>query len=398
MRSSVVVWLAILALVASCTSSARAPRKKDYARALGEGENALELVTDRSEYPDFRAMYGDSDSILRALRESRGWFDKPSSKRHYPVAGFTHDRVAYSLDRLIEIVASAQSPEELSGLIALNFDVYRSVGWDGSGEVLFTAYYQPIFDGSRQPTAAFSEPLYGLPADLVKAEDGTPLGRRVGETLVAYPTRREIETTNLLKGQGLELVYLKNRLDAFIIHVQGSAKIRLPDDTFVHVGYAGKTDRGYTSIGQELVADGHIADDDLSLSAIREFFSRRPDLLDDYLQRNDSYVFFTETGPGGPYGSLGLPVTSYRTIATDKTIFPRGAPCAVATRMPKLSPGGSDRVEDFVALVCDQDTGGAIRSPGRCDVFVGTGEAAERVAGHTKYEGRLFYLMAKERP
>lgn len=43
----------------------------------------------------------------------------------------------------------------------------------------------------------------------------------------------------------------------------------------------------------------------------------------------------------------------------------------------------------------DQDSGGAIRSAGRADLFFGIGPAAEGPAGRLYAEGRLYYLFLK---
>jgi membrane-bound lytic murein transglycosylase A len=43
----------------------------------------------------------------------------------------------------------------------------------------------------------------------------------------------------------------------------------------------------------------------------------------------------------------------------------------------------------------DQDTGGAIRTAGRADIYLGVGPNAERLAGSTKVEGQLYYLFLK---
>lgn len=394
------MFRATLALVTamflfSCASQHK-EEVKDYSRALPEGAPALELVTDPVEFPDFRAMFADLESLDSALEASAEYMTKPSSKQWFPVQEFTHSRVERSLAALREVVGKSQSPMEFAGFMRSNFDVYRSVGWNGEGEVLFTAYYQPIFDGRRERGGAYVHPVYGLPEDLVKDKDGTPLGRRDGERVVSYFSRAELEANGHLDGQGLEVAWLESKLDAFIIHVQGSAKLRLEDGSFMYIGYAGKTDREYTSIGKELVADGKIPSDELSLAAIRGWFDQNPEELDEYLQRNESYVFFLETGPGGPWGSLGAPVTAWRTIATDKSVFPRASPCAVETVVPRLRSGGGLTQTPITTLVFDQDTGGAIRSAGRCDLFVGIGDEAERIAGHTQHEGRLFYFLVKE--
>jgi membrane-bound lytic murein transglycosylase A len=44
----------------------------------------------------------------------------------------------------------------------------------------------------------------------------------------------------------------------------------------------------------------------------------------------------------------------------------------------------------------DQDTGGAIRTAGRADVYLGSGDEAEQVAGATRSEGQLYYFFVKE--
>ncbi len=382
--------------VLGCSSDPSNSEVADYSKPLPEGARALELVTDPAQYPDFRAMWRDRTGIMRALDNSLDYFSKPSSHNFYPSQGFTHERVVASLKEMRDILGKSQSEQEFSGYCRLAFDVYRSVGWNGRGTVLFTAYYQPIFDGSLEATGEYRHPLYRLPADLVKADDGTPLGRRSGERIVSSWTRKEIDQDKPFVGQGLELVWLKSALDAFIIHVQGSAQIKLPDGSPHYIGYAGKTEHAYTSIGKELVADGKFKAEDLSLARIRSYFAAHPQDVSEYLNRNESFVFFTETDGGGPYGSLGAPVTAYRTIATDKSIFPRGALCAIETQVPQIVAGHL-QPRDLSALVFDQDTGGAIRSAGRCDLFVGTGDQAEQIAGHTKYEGELFYLFVKER-
>ncbi|NEQ99109.1 MAG: murein transglycosylase, partial [Cyanothece sp. SIO2G6] len=43
----------------------------------------------------------------------------------------------------------------------------------------------------------------------------------------------------------------------------------------------------------------------------------------------------------------------------------------------------------------DQDTGGAIRGPGRVDIFMGIGDAAGDRAGLTRANGQLYYLLLK---
>jgi membrane-bound lytic murein transglycosylase A len=351
--------------------------------------------------PDFRPSFAARERIGTALGESLSYFAKPSSQGWFPYrlpdGELTHERQVRTLQALERILAASESAEEFHGWCLLAFDVYRSVGWDGSGEVLFTAYCEPVFTGSTKRTERFRYPLYTLPADLVKEPDGTPLGRRTEDgRVVPYYTRGEIEGGRLLAGS--ELVWLADPFEVYIAHVQGSARVNLPEGRQMCVGYAGKTDHPYTSVGQHLVEDGRIQAADLSLATLRRFFREHPEELSRVLAVNASYVFFIERDPG-PYGSLGARVTPRASIATDKSVFPRGGLCAIVTRLPAASDPGPDgvlRMEPTSVLVLDQDTGGAIRSAGRCDVFIGTGDEAERIAGYTREEGRLYYLFLKD--
>jgi membrane-bound lytic murein transglycosylase A len=68
----------------------------------------------------------------------------------------------------------------------------------------------------------------------------------------------------------------------------------------------------------------------------------------------------------------------------------------VDTHVPQPLPAGGQRQERFRQFLLDQDTGGAIRAPGRADIYLGIGERAGRIAGWTFSEGRLYYLFLKE--
>lgn len=369
------------------------PPAKDYSRPLPPGSPALRKITDPALMPDFRGDFAlDRDELLRALDESIKYLSYPSSTRYYPIQGITHARAANSLIAFRDLYVSVHSGEELHQKILGMFDVYESVGCDDRGTVLFTGYYTPIFEASLTPDSEYRWPLYALPEDLAKGPEGECLGRRLSDdTLVPYYTRAEIDEGAL---SGNELVWLKDRFAAYVCTVQGSARLRLPDGSWFRVGYAGNNGMEYVSVGRLLVADGLIPKDRLSLSGLMEFFARNPEKMDAILTRNPRYVFFQRT-EGEPTGSLGVPVTTRRSIATDKSLFPRGCLAFVETKVPAAN-GPGIRQEPFERFMLDQDTGGAIRAAGRCDIYLGIGDAAGRIAGYTMNEGKLFYLFLKE--
>ncbi len=367
----------------------------NYSRPLAEGVSALRRVT--GPVPDLAEAYrGADDLLLAAIDRSLGWFDAPSSRRFFPLDGVTHDRARASLVAMRRLLTAGSTPQRFQAEVERLFDIYESVGYDGRGTVLFTGYYAPVFAASDTPTGPFQHPLYRRPADLATDElTGEPLGRRLADgSIVPYPTRREIEASGMLAGN--ELVWLDSPLAVYIVHINGSAKLRVQqpggEPEVLFVGYAGKTDRPYKGLGQSMVEAGLVGADELSLSAIKRVYERDPQRVVELIRDNESYVFFAEYDGGRwPAGSLGVPVTARRTLATDKKIYPRGGVVLVDT-MEVTFTGQRSR---FLQLMLDQDTGGAIQAPGRADIFMGIGAGAEILAGGQYAEGGLYYLFLK---
>lgn len=337
------------------------------------------------------ALDGDRGDLLEALDRSLEWFAKPSSRESFPSGRISHSHAWASVAAFRELVAGVSDPQELERIIVDEFDFYESVGHDGRGTVLFTGYYAPLFEGSRERDAVNRYPLYRRPADLVvDSVGGAVIGRRVGGRIVPYPSRAEIEESGLLEGS--ELVWLSDPFEAYLIHIQGSASIRLSDGTIMRVGYAGNNGHDYVSVSRQLLADGKLAEDEISLDEVRGYFESHPSELMPYLWRNPRYVFFREVDAADwPTGSLGARLTPLRSLASDKQVFPPGGVVYVVTR----APDSEGRARWFERFMVDQDSGGAIRSPGRADIYYGVGPEAERRAGGQYSDGRLYFLFLK---
>ncbi len=362
----------------------------DYSRPLPPGQLALRKIGPEA-YPDFSRGFADRAGLEEAIRNSLEYLGRPSSRRYFPYGDVSHARAVRSLERFLELLRTARSGTEFDAAIRREFDVYQSVGWDGRGTVWFTGYYTPIFEGRRQREGRFRYPLYAKPVDLVVDPEGVVLGRRRpdGSVEPGYPTRRQIEEGRILDGQ--EIAWLKDPFEAYVATVQGSAKLRLPDGTLYELGYAGNNGHEYTPIAKQMIADGVIDKNRLSLQTLLEYFRANPQKTYYYTWKNDRYVFFQER-PGGTWGSLNVQVTPYRTIATDKSVYPRACLSYLVTTLPR--PGGQQGA--YAGFALDQDTGGAIRAAGRCDLYIGTGPSAESIAGRVGAEGKLYYLFVKE--
>jgi len=283
-----------------------------------------------------------------------------------------------------------------------HFTAYR-IAPGKSKRGFLTGYFQPEVPGSRNPGPGYATPLYRRPADLVVAgaastgqvDKRLSAARRTDSgKLVPYFTRREIER-GALRGRGLELVYLTNPVDAFFIHVQGSARIALNDGGVMRVGFAAKNGHPYTSIGKVLVDKGELPRDKVTMTTIRDWFARNPGRIDEITGRNKSFIFFREITGGdadlGPEGAQGVPLTPERSLAVDRDFHELGVPFWIDAELPD----GRGGLTPFRKLVIAQDTGSAIRGVARGDIFFGSGDDAGRRAGPTQHDGDFYMLLPK---
>jgi membrane-bound lytic murein transglycosylase A len=289
--------------------------------------------------------------------------------------------------RFRQLLTTARSAAKLQAAVAREFTFLQATGKDGQGTVSFTGYFEPIHTASRVPTTEFRYPLFRRPPEFATWTK-------------PHPTRSQLEGTDGLQFtksslKGLELVWLRDRLEAFLIQVQGSAQLRLTDGSTMTIGFAGHTDHPYTGIGRELVKAGKIKLEELTLPAVLRYFQQNPADLDIYLPRNQRFVFFQDTRGAPAMGSLGVPVTAERSIATDKTLFPPGALALIQAQIPYPGPNRTLEQQRVTRYVLDQDTGGAIKGAGRVDLFMGTGALAGDRAGLINSTGQLYYPLLK---
>ncbi len=393
MRAKQIIIVLLILLVVGTSSCRKRDRGGSAAfdRTLAPGEQALQLINTR-DYPRFSMRHTSVSDLRKGIKHSMSYLRSPSAAQHFPINGVRKEQVIRGLQKFDSYLHQhpRMSDRELNDYIRRHFTLYRSVGYDRRGSVLFTGYYTPIFKASKQRHGPYQFPLYKRPHDLVSGKTGKEMSHRRLRNggLEPYPSRAVIERTNMLRGT--ELIWLTSAIDAFIIHVQGSARVRLENGQLAEIGYNGTNGHDYVSVGLALVADGHFKKHELSLEKMRAFFARNPHFINRYINKNPRFVFFKYTD-GGPFGSLGPPVTTDISIATDKSIFPRGALCWVQApstdqQLRKINYGG---------FRLDQDTGGAIRAPGKCDLYMGVGAHAEKRAGRQMATGQLFYLVAK---
>lgn len=318
------------------------------------------------------------ENNLRYLQSSEAL----SAYENFSEVGFSRERVEESLLRFRVLLKESKSAEQLWAGLTEEFALIRSPGSDGRGTVQFTGYFQPVYAASRTRSAHFKFPIYRPPADF----------ERWGSQ---HPSRRELEGYDGTGGtfealRGRELAFLSSRWEAFMIHVQGSALLELSDGSKMAVGFAAATNYRFVGISREFLRSRRVAWNNLGV-----FFGTHPEELNEYLARNNRYIFFRENPTPSPVGSLGVPVISGRSIATDKRRLPPGALGLIRTTLPTSAGDGSIELVRTSRLVLDQDTGSAIRGAGRADVFMGTGVDGQRRANHLFAPGELYYLLLK---
>lgn len=279
------------------------------------------------------------------------------------------------------------------------FTPYLLTNPDGTTNGLVTGYYEPLLRGARTRSATFSQPVLGVPPDLLTIELGDVLpnlknmrlrGRLQGNKVVPYYSRADIVSREKEFADRV-LFWVDDAIELFFLQIQGSGRIKLPDGKLVRVGYADQNGHPYQSIGRVLIERGDLKPEQASMQGIQAWARANPERLNELLNSNPSYVFFRELASNGrseegPIGALGVPLSKERSIAVDPASVPLGAPVFLATTRPNSSL-------PLQRLMLAQDTGGAIRGVVRADFFWGFGPDAGAQAGKMKQQGQMWVLL-----
>ena len=352
--------------VAGCGSRPKAPQQPvaSPAPAAGSGASSAHprsrwVPVDWSELPGFER--DDTSAAWNAWLQS---CEKPPSALA---------RLCPQVRRL-----TLASDAERRAWIRANLRPYRVQATTGQAQGLLTGYYEPLFDGARQRQPGFETPLYAPPA-----------GLRQG---ASWYTRQQIDQNALLAGR--ELVWLRDAVDAMIVQIQGSGRVRVREAgggvRTVRMAFAGTNGQPFRSPARWLMQQG--ATRDASWPGVRAALAARPHLVQPFMWSNPRVVFFKEEALSsvdehfGPRGAQGVPLTAGRSIAVDPRSIPYGTPVWLVSS----GPAGT-----LQRLVLAQDTGSAITGAVRADFFAGTGEEAGTFAGSLKQPLYLWALWPK---
>lgn len=383
-----------------------------------EPNKAMRPVSGTIEIKDDLAL----ENLNKDLDVLIGYHD--SAPRRTLVYG---DRIHLSCEysqALRSLKAELNPQANFQDLVRKYFDVFEVYGGKRWGEVLITGYYEPVIEGRRKFNKKFAQALYRTPKDLVvvdlnaykerfphfpfwneksiEQKNGMILRGRLVDAeklrrVVPYWSRAEIDQNGKLTKDNLELAFV-DPVEAFFMQIQGSGTIRFDDKTELRLTYSSQNGHPYESIGKFLT--DKIPLEKMSLQRIEAYLKTlSASQIQSILNQNPSYVFFEENKIGEPVTYSGTPVVAGRTIATDRSLFPKGSIGLLEFEKPQFAkPEDVDasKTEKVQRLVFDQDTGGAIRGGARVDLFIGRGKEAKQIAGVLKSPGRLFYFAPKK--
>ena len=374
-----------------------------YPQQYKDIQTQAEALQPVYSFPEFRDDL-DYRYLTLAIQRNIEYLRKLPSRSIfvYGPHKFTCHQVLESQKDFLAIVTRGLTDEELNREIRKHFQIYRAAGGSDNRKVLFTGYYEPVFEASLKRSSVYRYPIYRKPADLIRIDLSLFDGKYRGQTIVGrfhnnsvqpYYTRFQIECSGALEGKGLEIAWLKDPLDAYLLHIEGAGQLRLPDGDSIYVGYESSNGRRYRSFGKYLMDRGLLSPKQMGLKNIRQYLTRHPKVIDEVLNYNDSYTFFKRVEQG-PLGNINVPLTRGRSLALDDDLFPKGALAFISTQKPRIDDRG--KITGWTSLsrfVLNQDTGSAIKGAGRADLYWGSGPRAGVEAWHIKHHGDLYVLI-----
>ncbi len=244
----------------------------------------------------------------------------------------------------------------------------------GEKEGLFTGYFEPMLNGSKNKTEKYQYPVYSRPQNLTANEE--------------YLTRSDIEA-GALKNKKLEILYVDNKVDLFFAHIQGSMRVKLNDSREIRLSYAGRNNHRFTAIANPMIEKKLIPRSLANSGSVRDWLKENPDKADEIMNINDAYTFYKVFDGEYVIGAQNVPLTAERSLAIDNEMLPYGSLLWIETKLKNKT----GKTQPYNRLMVSQDTGSAIKGVVRGDIFFGNGKEAEEKAFYMANRGRYYILL-----
>lgn len=276
--------------------------------------------------------------------------------------------------------ADINTKDQAKHFFEQNFTPYKiSLSDRSENKGLITGYFEPEVKSSKTPSKDFSAPILRLPKDhkypdqLILPED------------IRFPSRQDYinASADIVEGKTNTIINQEDIIgwldpvDAFFIHIQGSAVLSFDTENKLRIAYAGRNGHPYRSIGKYLINLGYFKKGELTYEKLKNWLKAHPDKVNDIFAYNASYIYFAPSKnqdmSSGPIAAAGVALTPQVSIAIDRKFYPYHLP--IWAEYENLD--GKNTQNLFIT----QDTGAAIKGAIRADLFFGRGEEAGLKAG-----------------
>ena len=282
---------------------------------------------------------------------------------------------------------------------SISYNYSENVFSKGDDLGLFTGYYEPLIEGSTTYTNEYKYPIYSYPENYIKVHLGDfnkslkgkfITGKITDNSFIPADSRNEINKGYIdLKSK--VLYWLKDDVEAFFLHIQGSGIIELPNGKKERIMYDGNNGYDYFAIGKELIKKNYISKENLSMQSIKKWLKNNQDKKDEILELNKRYIFFKKSNDLFAKGSQNTALIAQRSLAIDINWIPLGIPLWI-----DIDNYGDPNKLRIKKLMISQDTGSAIKGIIRGDIFFGTGNKPGLLAGKFKQYGKYYVLLPRK--
>ncbi len=341
----------------------------------------------------------DRAGLLRALSDDAAYWRSRPDSAEIRIGTDTYDapRMRATMQALADLFSARLSPEELRKALESRFRIYRASADDGTGKTVITGYYEAEIPVTAAPDAEHKYPVYLRPPDLIKTTPAMGVDFDYGRygpdgKLVRHYSTQQVHA-GALSGKGLELVWSAHPAQIMLLQIQGSGVLRFPDGDYIRAGFDGANGWPYRSVQKLLMDCGEVPA--MSFKDFIGYLASQGPREERLTDLDPRYVYFRRMPKdGSPYGAMGRALTPGRSVAIDPKYIPLGLFGLLKSRRPVAGASGLS-FRDFSRFVATEDTGSAIRGPGRVDLFWGSGEAAETEASAMKAPGELYLFVLK---
>ncbi len=377
------LYLFTLVFLTSCNTTLFTPYRSSSSRLDAPSHAPTDDVPifSRVRFSDLPGYKNDSpNAILTGLLASCHSFNQIAPTQHVgtetlPLRALDWHRTCLNIKRYFKSnqILDRRFFESL-------FIPYRVSSKKSGKSGLFTGYYEAELQASYTQHHQYRYPIYKRPNDL----------KKINNKFKPYFTREQI-AAGKLKGKNLELLWAKDPLDVFILHIQGSGKITLDDGTILRINYDGNNGYSYRSIAKKMISDGLISKNQADWESIRDWLTRHPHQINRIFNHNQRYIFFKiNENQHSVFGAQNTPLIAKRSLATDLRYIPLGS--ILWVDIENIINERPNRIQRFMI---SQDTGNAIKGVIRGDFYWGSGNKALYYAGKMKNKGSYYILLPK---